>query len=94
MDGVLLRACTVGMAVHEEVLRLIMAAAGGMKDKALASLIEASLHITHKSQKHHKRRAKQIVYEYEPVQVSQRGVIAGRGGAHGGAVQLDPKLSA
>ena len=79
VDGVLLRACTSGIEVHEEVLRLVLAAAGAMRSDALAALVEATLHVTRKSRKHHKRRAKQIVYEYEPLQ-GTRGVIAGRRG--------------
>ena len=66
----------VGVA---RVARGVSAAAGGMEDEALASLVEATLHVTRKSRKHHKRRAKAIVYEYEPLQ-GTRGVVAGRRG--------------
>jgi negative elongation factor B len=83
------------METHEEVLRLILAVTDRptMTDDALAGLVEATVHATRKSRRTHKRRAKQIVYEYEPPQPLQRGVVAGRlglglglgGGAfHGG----------
>ena len=68
---------------NEEVLRLILAAAGKMSEEALPGVVEASLHVTRKSRKHHERRAKQIVYEYEPLQ-GTRGVVAGRRGTGGG----------
>jgi negative elongation factor B len=49
-----------------------------MTDDVLAGLVETTLHATRKSRRTHKRRAKQIVYEYEPPQPLQRGVVAGR----------------
>jgi len=80
VDGFLLRACVASMETHEEVLRLILAVTDRptMTDDVLAGLVETTLHATRKSRRTHKRRAKQIVYEYEPLQPLQRGVVAGR----------------
>ena len=56
VDGLLLPACVAGAEPHEETLRLILAAAGGMTDESLATLVEATLHVTPKIAKTHRRR--------------------------------------
>ena len=83
VDGCLLRCCVAGLEVHEEVLRLILAASARMTSDDLRVLVEATLHVTRKSRKVNKRRAKPIVYEYEPIVA--KGVVGGRRGktAHG-----------
>ena len=56
VDGLLLPACVAGAEPHEETLRLILAAAGEMTDESLATLVEATLHVTRKSRRTHRRR--------------------------------------
>ena len=70
-----------GLEVHEEVLRLILAASARMTSDDLRVLVEATLHVTRKSRKVNKRRAKPIVYEYEPIVA--KGVVGGRRGPSG-----------
>ena len=81
VDGCLLRCCVAGLEVHEEVLRLILAASARMTSDDLRTLVEATLHVTRKSRKVNKRRAKPIVYEYEPIVA--KGVVGGRRGPSG-----------
>jgi negative elongation factor B len=79
VDGVLLPACAGATETHEEVLRLILAAAGSMSDDALATLVEGTLHVTRKSRKQRKQRRKPVAYEHEPLPASVTGrVVAGR----------------
>ena len=66
VDGLLLPACVAGAEPHEETLRLILAAAGEMTDESLATLVEATLHVTRKSRRTHRRRGKPVVFEHEP----------------------------
>lgn len=82
VDGLLLPACVAGAEPHEETLRLILAAAGGMTDESLATLVEATLHVTRKSRKTHRRRGKPVAFEHEPP-AATRGVVAGRRGGLG-----------
>ena len=93
VDGCLLRCCVAGLEVHEETLRLALAASARMTSEDLCVLVEATLHVTRKSRKVNKRRAKPIVYEYEPVK-PVKGVIAGRRGLSGlgGGFRLGPGL--
>ena len=83
VDGCLLRCCVAGLEVHEETLRLVLAASARMTGEDLCSIVESTLHVTRKSRKVNKRRAKPIVYEYEPIK-PVKGVIAGRRGLGGG----------
>ena len=82
VDGLLLPACVAGAEPHEETLRLILAAAGEMTDESLATLVEATLHVTRKSRRTHRRRGKPVVFEHEPPPAT-RGVVAGRRGGSG-----------
>jgi hypothetical protein len=82
VDGCLLRCCVAGLEVHEETLRLVLAASARMTSEDLCAVVEATLHVTRKSRKVNKRRAKPIVYEYEPIK-PVKGVIAGRRGLGG-----------
>ena len=93
VDGCLLRCCVAGLEVHEETLRLVLAASARMTSEDLCAVVEATLHVTRKSRKVNKRRAKPIVYEYEPIK-PVKGVIAGRRGLSGlgGGFRLGPGL--
>ena len=64
VDGLLLRATAVSMEVHEEVLRLLLAAANQMSGAYLAQCLEAALHASKRSRKAHKRR-RAVEYEYD-----------------------------
>jgi hypothetical protein len=71
VDGILIRSTSASLEVHEEVLRMLMLAADELTTEALATAVEATLINTKKSRKQRKKRAKQIVYEYEPIDTSK-----------------------
>ena len=65
VDGILIRATAASLEVHGEVLRLLMGASDALTSEELGHAVEATLINTKKSRKQRRKRAKQIVYEYE-----------------------------
>lgn len=83
VDGLLLRATAVSMEVHEEVLRLLQAAAGQMSGAYLAQCLETTLHNSRRSRKHYKRRRPAAEFEYEPDSKPARSRLASDAGSAG-----------
>ena len=83
VDGLLLRATAVSMEVHEEVLRLLQAAAGQMSGPYLAQCLEATLHNSRRSRKHYKRRRAAPELEYEAGPSAGRSRPPGDAGSTG-----------
>jgi hypothetical protein len=72
VDGILFRSVSASVEVHEEVLRLFLAAASHMTPTYLAHCLENTLQNTKRSRKQHKRRRIVTEYEYDPNATSQR----------------------
>ena len=72
MEGILFRSVSASVEVHEEVLRLFLAAASQMTPTYLAHCLETTLQNTKRSRKQHKRRRIVTEYEYDPGASSQR----------------------
>jgi negative elongation factor B len=67
VEDILVRATVASLEAHAAVLRLLLDAASSLSAESLASAVEATLVNTKKSRKQQKKRAKRIVYEYEPL---------------------------
>ena len=83
VDGLLLRATAVSMEVHEEVLRLLQAAASQMSGTYLAHCLETTLHISRRSRKQYKRRRVAVEYEYEAGSTAARSRLPSDTGSAG-----------
>jgi hypothetical protein len=83
VDGLLLRATAVSMEVHEEVLRLLQAAAGQMSGSYLAQCLETTLHNSRRSRKQYKRRRAAPELEYEAGPSAGRSRPPGDAGSTG-----------
>jgi hypothetical protein len=66
VDGILFRAVAASVEVHEEVLRLFLAAASRMTPAYLAYCLDTTLSNSKRSRKQHKRRRIVTEYEYDP----------------------------
>ena len=83
VDGLLLRATAVSMEVHEEVLRLLQAAAGQMSGAYLAHCLETTLHASRRSRKQYKRRRAAAELEYEAGSKAARSRLPSDAGSAG-----------
>ena len=92
VDGILIRATAASLEVHGEVLRLLISASDVLTPEELGHAVEATLINTKKSRKQRRKRAKQIVYEYEATEKINQ---PRRGSSHNfGATAEEPESGA
>ena len=67
VDGLLIRAASTSLEAHSEVLRLLLQASDDLSAESLAHALETTLKNSKASRKRRRKRAKKIVYEYDPI---------------------------